>query len=360
MEFSQSNDKVKVTVPNVEASNQPETIFTGSKKPHLKECVLIIDHETGEITLERLTHSINVKKTRVEGSSKSQQHLRPSTPSSCSSPAPSSSGQNKPSKPSSSPNKDSAPSNLTPNGHHLSVAGQMNGKSSSSLSAKKVPVSSPLSQSINSGVNPAHAKSSAHVTELSDGHSSSSDDDDSGSGSSSSSGSSSDDEDVEDVAIRKVEQDLCPTMMNATASAHKYSGDSNSSDDDDDSRNIKRSQIEKERCRAVDSEEIVPSPITSNKSSSQETKTRQASQFFSSSGSNYNNNTQQQPTNTLKNQLSKFKPFFTFLFLLVSHSSKWMKIIDTLYENYKIFLSFHCIMCCVTPSTLLNNNYHVV
>lgn len=64
MEFSQSNDKVKVTVPNVEASNQPETIFTGSKKPHLKECVLIIDHETGETTLERLTHSINVKKTR--------------------------------------------------------------------------------------------------------------------------------------------------------------------------------------------------------------------------------------------------------------------------------------------------------
>ena len=94
MEFSQNNDKVTVTVPNVEASNQPETIFTGSKKAHLKECVLIIDHETGEITLERLTHSINVKKTRVEGSSKSLQNAS-STPTS-SSPAPSSGQTSKP------------------------------------------------------------------------------------------------------------------------------------------------------------------------------------------------------------------------------------------------------------------------
>ena len=87
MEFSQNNDKVTVTVPNVEASNQPETIFTGSKKAHLKECVLIIDHETGEITLERLTHSINVKKTRVEGSSKSQSLQNASSTPTSSSPS---------------------------------------------------------------------------------------------------------------------------------------------------------------------------------------------------------------------------------------------------------------------------------
>lgn len=55
-----------------------------------KECVLIIDQETGEITIERLTKQIAVKKTRPErpeqGGNRSSSHLppnpgsRPSTP----------------------------------------------------------------------------------------------------------------------------------------------------------------------------------------------------------------------------------------------------------------------------------------
>ena len=36
------------------------------KESNLKECVLIIDEETGEITLERLSGNILVKKTRQE------------------------------------------------------------------------------------------------------------------------------------------------------------------------------------------------------------------------------------------------------------------------------------------------------
>lgn len=45
----------------------PCTVFLGSRKPHLKECVLVFDHDTGDFTLERLTNNIVVKKTRAEG-----------------------------------------------------------------------------------------------------------------------------------------------------------------------------------------------------------------------------------------------------------------------------------------------------
>merc|ERR1712029_1288539 len=39
----------------------------GSAKPaSTKECILIIDHETGELTLERLSNQILLKKTRAE------------------------------------------------------------------------------------------------------------------------------------------------------------------------------------------------------------------------------------------------------------------------------------------------------
>ncbi|XP_030882464.1 ELL-associated factor 2 [Leptonychotes weddellii] len=45
-------------------STPPVTVFKGSKKPYLKECILIINHDTGECRLEKLSSNITVKKTR--------------------------------------------------------------------------------------------------------------------------------------------------------------------------------------------------------------------------------------------------------------------------------------------------------
>ena len=81
IEFGQGN-QVTVTAPNTDGSGFSESVFTGSRKPHLKECVLIIDHDTGQITIERLSQQITVKQTRVEsgkGQTGSSIH-RPSTP----------------------------------------------------------------------------------------------------------------------------------------------------------------------------------------------------------------------------------------------------------------------------------------
>ena len=45
---------VAVSLPHLDRSGQ--TNYKGNAKPaNNKECILIIDHETGEITLERLT-----------------------------------------------------------------------------------------------------------------------------------------------------------------------------------------------------------------------------------------------------------------------------------------------------------------
>ncbi|XP_059474537.1 ELL-associated factor 1 [Neocloeon triangulifer] len=65
-----STNNITVTVPNVEGATVGQTVFRGNQKPYQKECVLIIDHNTGEITLERLNSNIQVKKTRCEGPSK--------------------------------------------------------------------------------------------------------------------------------------------------------------------------------------------------------------------------------------------------------------------------------------------------
>ncbi|XP_011923898.1 PREDICTED: ELL-associated factor 2 isoform X3 [Cercocebus atys] len=65
-------EQVTITLPNIEGSTPPVTVFKGSKKPYLKECILIINHDTGECRLEKLSSNITVKKTRVEGSSKIQ------------------------------------------------------------------------------------------------------------------------------------------------------------------------------------------------------------------------------------------------------------------------------------------------
>ena len=60
------NNEVNVTVPHCDGAGTAQTsMFRGPKKPYgNKECVLIIDHNTGEITLERLSHNIQLKKTR--------------------------------------------------------------------------------------------------------------------------------------------------------------------------------------------------------------------------------------------------------------------------------------------------------
>lgn len=59
------NNSVGISLPHVDGSGQ--TNYKGNiKSANTKDCVLIIDHETGELTLERLSNQILVKKTRPE------------------------------------------------------------------------------------------------------------------------------------------------------------------------------------------------------------------------------------------------------------------------------------------------------
>uniref|UniRef100_T1JHB9 Ell-associated factor Eaf n=1 Tax=Strigamia maritima TaxID=126957 RepID=T1JHB9_STRMM len=57
-------DEVNVTIPHIDEIKQ--TIFKDFKRPRARECVLIINCVTGEITLERLTNHIQFKKIRDE------------------------------------------------------------------------------------------------------------------------------------------------------------------------------------------------------------------------------------------------------------------------------------------------------
>lgn len=59
-----SNNTMTVTVPHSDGAGTPHTVFKGSQRAYNKECVLIIDRVTGEITLEKLSSNIQVKKTR--------------------------------------------------------------------------------------------------------------------------------------------------------------------------------------------------------------------------------------------------------------------------------------------------------
>ncbi|NXU49390.1 EAF1 factor, partial [Turnix velox] len=68
-------DDVTITLPHIPGSTPPMTVFKGNKRPYQKDCVLIINHDTGEYMLEKLNSSIQVKKTRAEGSSKIQARL---------------------------------------------------------------------------------------------------------------------------------------------------------------------------------------------------------------------------------------------------------------------------------------------
>jgi len=59
------NKSVAVSLPHVNGSGQ--TNYKGNLKPtNAKECVLIIDHNTGELTIERISNQILMKKTRAE------------------------------------------------------------------------------------------------------------------------------------------------------------------------------------------------------------------------------------------------------------------------------------------------------
>lgn len=71
-----NGSQVTVTVPHVEDSSTSHTVFKGNKQPSQKECVLIIDHNTGTYTLEKLSSKISVKKSRLEGSSKAQNFIQ--------------------------------------------------------------------------------------------------------------------------------------------------------------------------------------------------------------------------------------------------------------------------------------------
>ncbi|XP_072274014.1 ELL-associated factor 2 [Pyxicephalus adspersus] len=68
-------EQVTITLPNLEGSTAPVTVFKGSKRPYLRECILIVNHDTGECRLEKLSSNISVKKTRAEGSSKIQSRI---------------------------------------------------------------------------------------------------------------------------------------------------------------------------------------------------------------------------------------------------------------------------------------------
>ncbi|OWA52573.1 putative ELL-associated factor 2 [Hypsibius exemplaris] len=68
--------QVTATMAGKQASGSsqsaPPTVYKGSKKPYTtKECVLVVDDATGEVTLERLGDNVQLKKARPEGSSRS-------------------------------------------------------------------------------------------------------------------------------------------------------------------------------------------------------------------------------------------------------------------------------------------------
>lgn len=223
----EANHKVSVITPNVEGSGQPETVYHGSRKPHLKECVLIIDHDTGEITLERLSQQIVVKKTRAEGSSKASRSSRMSPPP--------------PSDYKKSPVKEKGSSKKQSNANVLSMPMSLDSLKATSLSPNR----SFPSSSINGGASKSTAKSNSHyntkdgqdVAMLSDSSSSSDSDDGS---------SSSDDESadvvealesslIEDSDLKAVESiSVAKTTSSPSKSDSDDSSNSSSSDSESD------------------------------------------------------------------------------------------------------------------------------
>lgn len=61
------NGQVTIKAPNVGGSVASQTVFRGQRRPHVKECLLVIDNSTGEMVLQKLTDNITVKATRSLG-----------------------------------------------------------------------------------------------------------------------------------------------------------------------------------------------------------------------------------------------------------------------------------------------------
>ncbi|XP_053669958.1 ell-associated factor Eaf-like [Anopheles nili] len=62
-----ANKQVTVTVPHLDGSGVPNTVFKGNQRDYSrKDCMLILNRATGEITLEQLNSGLTVKKTRIE------------------------------------------------------------------------------------------------------------------------------------------------------------------------------------------------------------------------------------------------------------------------------------------------------
>lgn len=104
-----------------------ETNFSGhQKEANVKDCLLIIDHATGEITLEKLSSQILVKKTRAEKPEQKNNHLESSaniTPS-----------NSRPHTPVNSANQDSVGCNKT-----STARNKASPRGNSSLATKNVP-----------------------------------------------------------------------------------------------------------------------------------------------------------------------------------------------------------------------------
>ena len=73
------NNDITAILPHVDSAEIPQTEFHGSQKSHKKECVLIIDTVTGEVTLERLSADIQLKRRNFHKEEKmsSGQTLKP-------------------------------------------------------------------------------------------------------------------------------------------------------------------------------------------------------------------------------------------------------------------------------------------
>uniref|UniRef100_A0A6G1SH62 Ell-associated factor Eaf n=1 Tax=Aceria tosichella TaxID=561515 RepID=A0A6G1SH62_9ACAR len=61
------NGQVTIKAPNVGGSSAKYTVFKGQRRPHVKECLLVIDNRTGEMVLQKLSDNITVKATRAIG-----------------------------------------------------------------------------------------------------------------------------------------------------------------------------------------------------------------------------------------------------------------------------------------------------
>ncbi|XP_076471040.1 ELL-associated factor 1-like isoform X2 [Babylonia areolata] len=124
--------QVTVTVPHVQGAGTSHTVFKGNKRPTLgKECVLIIDHETGTYTLEKLDQNVLLKKTRTEGSSKAN---RPTTPVDAKKTSPSKTKASKNSPPSvnNSPSITPLPSDTDKGADDIALIGDLSSDSSDS------------------------------------------------------------------------------------------------------------------------------------------------------------------------------------------------------------------------------------